>query len=128
MIPLEANRFVLTWLCVYPAKVGTSKWTRRAQKSFCIFNFVYVILVICTSLIYLSNCLITHNTEELVFMVLQIAGISNTLYLMACIFIQRQKITQMLDILIKIYETCQFIDSKIRAHLENSHINKINPI
>lgn len=107
MIPLKTNRFVLTWLCVYPAEIDTSIWKQRAQKSFCIFNFVFLILLICTSLMHLSKSHIERNSEEIVFMVLQITGILNSIYLMAAIFILRDKITQMLDSLTEIYKICK---------------------
>lgn len=121
MVPLQVNRFVLTWICVCPAAEATSKWTKRVQKLLCTFIFAVLILVLCTSSIHFAQCLIGHDSEEIVFMVLQITGILNAIYLNAAIFILRDKITQMLDNLTEIYNKC-------KQHFLSVSVNQQNKI
>lgn len=107
MLPLEANRFVLTWMCVYPAEKATSTWTKRFQKIVCLFEFAVLTTVICSSSIRFLQSLIEHEDEEIVFTVMQTIGILNAAYVMTTIFICRDEITHMINILAKIYNGCK---------------------
>lgn len=105
LVPLKTTRLLLTWLRIYPAEIYASKWQQRAHKIFCACNFAFLTLLTCTASIHFIKSL--DDPEEIVFMVLEITGIVNSLYIMTTLFIRRDAVTQMLDNLVEIYETCK---------------------
>lgn len=107
MIPLKCNRIVLTWLCVYPPDEGSSDWTKRAQKIFTIFVFIYNILAFSVTIFTLA-WYIERDPEKAIFVIIQTAGGINMVSVPIIITVLRRKITAMINHLDQIYEICKF--------------------
>lgn len=108
MIPLETNRRVLTWLCVFPSEEGTSWHMKVAHIAFCSFvlgmNVVSCIVSVAFLLKYISN-----DMEQCLFAFVQICGEVNMSYIIIITYLLRHKITATYNSLADIYRTCKNI-------------------
>lgn len=105
-IPLETNRFVLTWLCVYPADESTSKWQKMVHFMFGLAVFTANSLVFIVSISFFAKN-VSIDLEEALFALIQMAGSGNILYVSIISYISRHKITTIFNSLSKIYESCK---------------------
>lgn len=100
MVPLKTNRRVLTWLCIYPATEGTSKWSELAHNIFTTSVFAYNLVAISISIGSFSS----DDMEQFIFTVVHFVAELNSTYIFATTLILRHKITGMINHLIKIYQ------------------------
>lgn len=99
MIPLESNRRVLMWLCIYPAAEGTSSWMKLAHNVFALSVFAYNLIAISISIRSLNS----HDMEQVIFTVVHFVAELDSIYIFATTHILRHKITGMINHLIEIY-------------------------
>lgn len=103
MTPLETNRRILTWLCIYPVNENASEQHKILRSLFGIGVFVANLMVFIVSIVFLVKFAST-DIEEALFSVIQLAGTGNILYVSIIIFIVRHKIVGLFKSLDKIYE------------------------
>lgn len=103
MVPLITNRRMLTWLCVYPAEGGTTKWKKLAHISLTI-----IALAISLSSFGMSTYAFLHSMdtdlETSLFCLLQMVGEMNVAYIIVVTVFYREEITEILESLSKIYK------------------------
>lgn len=100
MVPLETNRRVLTWLCIYPAAEDTSKWKNLVHKVFTLAVLAYNAAAISISI----RSFDTDNTEQLIFTIVHFISELNSIYIFTTTIILRHEITAMINRLIGIYQ------------------------
>lgn len=103
MTPLETNRLILTWLCVYPADENATELHKILRLLFGIGVFVANLLVFIASIVFLVK-FASIDIEEALFSVIQLAGTSNIIYVSVIIFVVRHKFVGLFKSLDKIYE------------------------
>lgn len=106
MVPLETNRRILTWLCVYPADKNTSKWQKRG---YAVFSAAVVFMncfgFTVSSAFYLKFA--STDPDEAIFAIIQMPASAYTIYISIATIILRQKITDIFQTLSTIYEMCR---------------------
>lgn len=103
MTPLETNRLILTWLCVYPADKNVTEQYKTLRLLFGIGVFVANLLVFIASIVFLVK-FASIDIEEALFTLIQLAGTLNILYVSVIIFVVRHKVVGLFKSLDKIYE------------------------
>lgn len=106
MRPLELNRRILIWMCVYPCDENTTRWKRLAYILFSILIFVLNAIGLIFSTAYFIKY-VSIDLEQSLFALLQAVGEANMVYILIITFILRHKITAMLKSLSKIYDMCK---------------------
>lgn len=107
MIPLETNRRVLLWMCVYQSDEKITWQNRCAHCSFTAFILFGNFISILFSLAFIIENIAT-NFEESLFAVLQIFAPASVLYITIIILILREEITDIFKTISMIHETCEW--------------------
>lgn len=102
MIPLETNRWVLTWLCVFPPERHTSKWKRLAHVAFSLTVFFINAGSFFGSLAFFLKYM-SVDLEQCIFALVQMIGEVNMSYISIITFLLRDKIKAIYDNLSRIY-------------------------
>lgn len=106
MVPLETNRRILLWMCVYQSDEIISWQKRWAHYGFTAFIMIGNFIAILFSLaFFIEN--VAKNFEESLFAVLQIFGPVSMIYITTIILILRQQITDIFKTISTIHETCE---------------------
>lgn len=79
MGPLETNRYILTWLCLYPSAEGTCASTIFAKRIVAGHFFVLTALALIGSCVFVHQHIID-DLERSLFGILQIAALTYVTY------------------------------------------------
>lgn len=110
-MPLETNRRVLTWLRMYSAVEGTSKWNKLAHNVFTTSILVFNVMSIAVSI----NTFMETNAEDAVYTIVPFSAEINCIYIFIATLISRRKIATMINDLTKTCEKCKiFFKNKIQ--------------
>lgn len=103
MNPLVTNRRVLTWLCIYPAREGT---TRRQKRMFIAFSLVSATTIMWCFLSGLAFFMkyVTIDLEMALQSVFILCSAFGALYVQVVLLLSRQKIKSLFDQLTDIYD------------------------
>lgn len=104
MLPLETNRRVLIWLCVFPPERYTSKWKKLAHVLFSLTILGINAGSFFGSLTFFLKYM-HDDMEKSLFALVQMFGEVNMSYISIITFIQRHKILATYNSLTKIYRT-----------------------
>ena len=116
MIPLETNRRILTWFCVYQREnVQMEERERLMHRAFALFIFAMNSIGFIVSVAYFVK-FVTIDFEEALFALLQLCGEGNMMYINVITFMLRRKITDIFNAISAIYAECKyhFVSLKIR--------------
>lgn len=102
VIPLKTNRWILTWLCVFPPEKNTSKWKKLAHIAFSLTVFIINAGSFFGSLAFFLKYM-SVDLEQCIFALVQMIGEVNMSYVSIITFIQRDKIKAIYDDLSRIY-------------------------
>lgn len=108
VVPLKANRRVLTWLCIYPAAEGTSKWKKLTYNVFTSSIFAYNVFAISVSIQSFDN-----DIEQFVFTMLHFVAEVNSVYIFTTTLNLRHEITATINQLTEIYRKCICFECQI---------------
>lgn len=102
--PLETNRQVFNWLCVYPSDEETSKWIKFVHNMNIILTLIILIAIVSVILIFFIK-FVSVELGEALFAV----SYSCLLYLLIIIgFLLRCKVTTIFNQLTGIHDECEY--------------------
>lgn len=105
LTPLEANRRMLMWLCVWPSSQAISIWKKIGYTVFAlnVLGFTVIPVALDVKLLFIS--LRTGNLEISFQAIYQMSVSANTTYACLLIFVLRNKINDIFVKLTEIYDT-----------------------
>lgn len=108
MDPLFTYKWVLTWLCVYPAAKTTSKLTKMAH---IVFTLTVLIGPLCGAVSHAAYILKfkSTNLNGAVFAFMGFTSLIAIIYIMISLYSQRHEITILFEQLTKIHENRESI-------------------
>lgn len=115
MEPLETNRYLLTWLCVYPNSRDTSSSMVFVKSVFAVQCFVVTFLLLLSSIIFACNNF-QNNLDRALHGVLQSAALLYTAYIQISGRLQRRKISNTIGQISKFYSFRKFIYKKAESY------------
>lgn len=104
MEPLETNRIVLKWICIYPAVQGTSTWKKLTHFTCLLFILCYNVISIVVSI----NSFLETNAEDAVYTLVPLFAEIDCIFVFIATLISRSKVTAMINDLTKICKKCKF--------------------
>lgn len=116
MVPLEMNRRVLMWLCVYPTDEKTSEWKKLAHVALTCITIISMVTIVLASGRFLIEYL-SIDLEMALYSVFQISSCGSFLYACLIVLVSRQRILFIFENLTNIYRSSKdsysnFISSK----------------
>lgn len=98
MIPLETNRRLLTWLCIYPTVRNCGQWKKCLYIVFSVSIFGFNLFAVATSGVYFMR----HKSislEDVLFALIQTIGSANVAFINIITFCLRHKIVGLFEML-----------------------------
>lgn len=92
MEPLEINRQILTWLCLYSWDESTSKKKKVAIIIFTLSVFIANLCGVVASIVFFKRAF-SVDMESCLYSIYQIAAFSNCIYVMIVAFFLRNRIS-----------------------------------
>lgn len=121
MIPLQSNRLILTWFCLFPCENDSSAFIKFAQRIFSLHCFILTCIGFCGSVLFVKRNLVI-DLESSLFGVLQVAALINVIYMQILAHIHRTTIIATIKKFEEIYKSC-----KIMIHTKKWFFLKIFP-
>lgn len=107
MILLKINRQIFVWLSIYPVDKTITRIERIQIRIFSLIIFIAAFMAMVTSFVAALKFFISKDLENLLYAIVQVAGLGSGCYLYTNGLVLRKQITHLFDQYQKTFETCK---------------------